>query len=188
MGERVLIHAAGSGVGTAAIQLACATGAIVYGTSRTPEKLERARDLGLDVALAAQDFATQVQHQTAGQGVQLILDFMGASYLAQNIQALANWGRIVVLATLGGSQGQVPLGLLMAKRLTIKGVTLRTRTLEEKMAATSAFTREVLPLLANGTVKPVIERVYPLHEIAAAHTTLAANQTFGKLILTLDER
>jgi putative PIG3 family NAD(P)H quinone oxidoreductase len=186
LGERVLIHAAGSGVGTAAIQLASATGATVFGTSRTPDKLERARALGLDVALAAPDFAAETLRLTDGQGVHLILDFMGASYLEQNVQALANWGRMVVLATLGGSQGQIPFGLFMGKRLTLKGVTLRTRTLEEKMAATSAFARGVLPLLASGKVKPIIESTYPLHEIGTAHTTLAANQTFGKLVLTID--
>lgn len=102
MGERVLIHAAGSGVGTAAIQLAHATGATTFGTSRTTNKLERAKPLGLDVALSARDFAAEVNSVTNGEGVHLVLDFIGAPYLEQNLAAIAMWGRIVYLATLGG--------------------------------------------------------------------------------------
>lgn len=185
MGERVLIHAAGSGVGTAAIQLAKAVGATVFGTSRTPAKLEQARELGLDYGLAAQDFAEEIQRLTKHEGVHVVLDFMGASYLAANMQALGNWGRMVVLATLGGIQGELPINLLMGKRLSIKGVTLRTRTLEEKLAVTRAFATSVLPLLASGQVRPIIERVYPLADIGAAHAAMGENQNFGKLIVTL---
>lgn len=185
MGERVLIHAAGSGVGTAAIQLAKAVGATVFGTSRTPAKLEQARALGLDYGLAAQDFAEEIQRLTKREGVHVVLDFMGASYLAANMQALGNWGRMVVLATLGGIQGELPINLLMGKRLSIKGVILRTRTLEEKLAVTRAFATSVLPLLASGQVRPIIERVYPLADIGAAHAAMGENQNFGKLIVTL---
>lgn len=186
MGERVLIHAAGSGVGTAAIQLAQAAGATTFGTSRTPAKLERARELGLDFALAAQNFAAEVQRLTNEQGVQVVLDFIGAAYLEQNMQALGNWGRMVILATMGGTQGALPIGLLMGKRISVKGVTLRTRTLEEKLAVTRAFAAGVLPLLASGKIRPIIERSYPLAEISAAHTAMGANENFGKLVITLD--
>jgi putative PIG3 family NAD(P)H quinone oxidoreductase len=186
MGERVLIHAAGSGVGTAAIQLAKATGATVFGSARTPAKLERARELGLDAGLSAQNFAAEVHALTGGQGVHVVLDFVGAAYLEQNLQALGNWGRMVILATLGGTTGNLPIGLLMGKRISLKGVTLRTRTLEEKLAVTRAFATSVLPLLASGKVKPVIERVYPLAEIGSAHAAMGENQNFGKLILALD--
>jgi NADPH2:quinone reductase len=185
MGERVLIHAAGSGVGTAAIQLARATGATVFGTSRTPAKLEQARALGLDFALSAQDFAAEVQRLTSNQGVHVVLDFVGGAYLEQNLQALASWGRMVILATMGGTQGNLNIGLLMGKRISVKGVTLRTRTLDEKLAVVRAFATSVLPLLASGKIKPVIERVYPLEEIGAAHTAMGENRNFGKLILTL---
>jgi NADPH2:quinone reductase len=185
MGERVLIHAAGSGVGTAAIQLARATGATVFGTSRTPAKLEQARALGLDFALSAQDFAAEVQRLTSNQGVHVVLDFVGGAYLEQNFQALASWGRMVILATMGGAQGNLNIGLLMGKRISVKGVTLRTRTLDEKLAVVRAFATSVLPLLASGKIKPVIERVYPLEEIGAAHTAMGENRNFGKLILTL---
>ena len=185
IGERVLIHAAGSGVGTAAIQLAHAAGASVFGTSRTPEKLERARALGLDVALSHQDFAATVNHLTDGNGVHVVLDFIGAAYMAQNLEALGMWGRIVFLATMGGAQANVNLGMLMGKRISMRGVTLRTRTLEEKLAVTRRFATHVLPLLASGKVQPVIEHVYPLHEIAAAHTAMGENRNFGKLVISV---
>jgi len=185
MGERVLIHAAGSGVGTAAIQLAHAAGASVFGTSRTPEKLERARHLGLDVALSNQDFAAAVNRLTGGTGVHVVLDFIGAAYIAQNLEALGMWGRMVFLATMGGAQANVNLGLLMSKRISMRGVTLRTRTLEEKLAVTRRFATHVLPLLKNGKVHPVIERVYPMHEIAAAHTVMSENRNFGKLVISV---
>ena len=185
MGERVLIHAAGSGVETAAIQLAHAAGASVFGTSRTPEKLERARHLGLDVALSDRDFAAAVNRLTSGNGVHVVLDFIGAAYMAQNLEALGMWGRMVLLATMGGAQANVNLGMVMGKRISMRGVTLRTRTLEEKLAVTRRFATHVLPLLASGKVQPVIDHVYPLHEIAAAHTAMGENRNFGKLVISV---
>ncbi|MGI9058122.1 MAG: NAD(P)H-quinone oxidoreductase [Ktedonobacteraceae bacterium] len=186
MGERVLIHAAGSGVGTAAIQLAHATGATTFGTSRTANKLERAKPLGLDVALSARDFAAEVNSVTNGEGVHLVLDFIGAPYLEQNLAAIAMWGRIVYLATLGGVQANLDLRLVMGKRVSIRGCTLRTRTLEEKLAVTRRFATSVLPLLANGKVRPIIEQVYSMAEIGAAHATMAENKNFGKLVVRMD--
>lgn len=186
MGERVLIHAAGSGVGTAAIQLAHAVGATTYGTSRSPHKLEQAKPLGLDMGLSDQNFAAEVNRLTNGAGVHVIIDFIGAPYMAQNIEALASWGRLVLLATLGGTQATVNLGAVMGKRIQIRGCTLRTRTLEEKLAVTRRFATQVVPLLARGIVKPIIEQVYPLAEIAEAHHAMAENKNFGKLILRVD--
>jgi NADPH:quinone reductase len=183
MGERVLIHAAGSGVGTAAIQLAHAAGATTFGTSRTPDKLERAKALGLDVGLSNQNFAEAVNRLTGGGGVHVIIDFIGAPYMEQNLQALAMWGRMVFLATMGGTQANVNLGMLMGKRVSMRGVTLRTRTLEEKLAVTRRFATSVVPLLANGKVKPVIEHVYAFEEIGEAHRTMGENKNFGKLIV-----
>jgi NADPH:quinone reductase len=185
MGERVLIHAAGSGVGTAAIQLARATGATTFGTSRTPDKLVRARELGLDVGLSNIQFATEIQRLTNGGGVHVVLDFIGAAYLEQNLEALAPWGRIVFLATMGGTHADVNIGMLMSKRLTLRACTLRTRTLEEKLAVTRRFAMRVLPLLASGQVKPIIEQVYPLKEIGIAHAAMGENKNFGKLIVTV---
>lgn len=185
MGERVLIHAAGSGVGTAAIQLAHAVGATTFGTSRTPSKLERAKALGLTYSLSDKNFADEVKRLTQGAGVHVIIDFTGASYMAQNLDALASWGRIVFLATLGGTQANVNIGLLMSKRIQMRGCTMRTRTLEEKLAVTRRFTTQALPLLANGSIKPIIEQVYPMHDIAEAHRAMAENKNFGKLIISI---
>jgi NADPH2:quinone reductase len=186
IGERVLIHAVGSGVGTAAIQLAHAAGATTFGTSRTPHKLELARTLGLDVGLSDQNFASEVIRLTRGEGVHVVIDFIGAPYMEQNLQALAMWGRMVFLATMGGVQANVNLGLLMGKRISMRGVTLRTRTLEEKLAVTRRFATSVLPLLASGRVKPIIEQVYPLREIGEAHRVMGENRNFGKLVVRVD--
>lgn len=186
MGERVLIHAAGSGVGTAAIQLAHAVGATTYGTSRTPGKLEQAKPLGLDVALADKGFADEVKRLTDSGGVHLIIDFVGAAYMEQDLAAMAPWGRIVFLATLSGTQANVNLGMVMSKRIQIRGCTLRSRTLEEKLAVTRLFATQVVPLLEKGIVKPIIERAYPLDRIAEAHGVMAENKNFGKLVLVVE--
>jgi len=186
MGERVLIHAAGSGVGTAAIQLAHATGATTFGTSRTQSKLERARQLGLDFGLSSQNFAAEVNRLTNNGGVHVVLDFIGAPYLEQNLDALTTWGRIVFLSTMGGVQANVNLGMLMSKRISMRGCTLRTRTLEEKLAVVHRFATSVLPLLAKGKVKPVIEQVYAMEEVGKAHVEMGENKNFGKLIVRVD--
>lgn len=187
IGERILIHAAGSGVGTAAIQLAHAVGATVFGTSRTPAKLEQAKALGLDYGLSGQQFLDEVKRLTNGEGVHMVLDFIGALYMKQNLQALALQGRLVFLSTLGGADASVDLRLVMSKRLQIRGCTLRARSLEEKLGVTRRFATQVVPLLARGTIKPVVEHVYPLHEVAAAHLAMGENRNFGKLILNIDE-
>ena len=186
MGERVLIHAVGSGVGTAAIQLAYEAEAMTFGTSRTPHKLELARELGLDVGLSDQNFAAEVSRLTNGEGVHVVIDFIGAPYMEQNLQALAMWGRMVFLSTMGGVQASVNLGLLMVKRISMRGVTMRTRTLEEKLVVTRRFAIDVLPLIANGKVRPVIEQVYPLEEIGEAHKVMGENKNFGKLVVRVD--
>jgi len=186
MGERLLVHAAGSGVGTAAIQLAHAAGVTTFGTSRTPSKLEQAKSLGLDVGISHQNFAAEVNRLTEGAGVHVVLDFIGAAYLEQNLEALTTWGRIVFLATMGGFQANVNLGMLMSRRISMRGVTLRTRTLEEKLAVTRRFATSVLPLLASGKVRPIIDNVYPLEQIGEAHRVMGENLNFGKLVLRVD--
>ncbi|HEY0078840.1 MAG TPA: NAD(P)H-quinone oxidoreductase [Pyrinomonadaceae bacterium] len=190
MGERVLIHAAGSGVGTAAIQLARAAGAgAVYGTARTADKLERARAFGLDRGVAVGDdprvFADAVREWTAGAGVQIILDLVGASYLAANLDALAHRGRLMLVGTLGGASAPLDFGVAMQKRLRITGTVLRSRTAEEKAAAVRLFAAHVCPLLARGTLSPVIDHIYPLDQIRAAHQRLESNESFGKIVVTV---
>lgn len=185
-GESVLIHAVGSGVGTAALQLAKAFHARTLGTSRSAAKLERARGLGLDVAIdtSREDFVAVVKRETDGAGVDVVLDLVGGPFLAGNIQALARGGRMIVVGLTGGRSATIDLGALLNKRLTIVGTVLRARSLQEKIAVTAAFAQEVLPLLEAGMVHPVIERSYPLAEAAAAHRHLEANGVFGKLVLT----
>lgn len=186
MGERLLVHAVGSGVGTAAVQLAKAAGATVYGTSRTPNKLVRAKELGLEVGLGEKNFAAEVKQLTNGAGVHVVLDFVGGNYMEQNLEVLTTWGRLVFLATMGGTHADVNLGLVMVKRLQIRGCTLRSRTLEEKLAVTRRFATQVIPLLASAEVRPIVEEVFPLDQVAKAHIAMADNRNFGKLILRID--
>ena len=123
---------------------------------------------------------------TEGAGVHVVLDFIGAAYLEQNLEALTTWGRIVFLATMGGFQANVNLGMLMSRRISMRGVTLRTRTLEEKLAVTRRFATSVLPLLASGKVRPIIDHVYPLEEIGEAHRVMGENRNFGKLVVRVE--
>jgi NADPH2:quinone reductase len=189
MGERVLVHAAGSGVGLAAIQLARACGAIAYGTSRTAEKLERARGFGLDEGVAVGDdpaiFAEAVREWTSRAGVEVILDLVGGSYLAANLEALGMKGRLMLVGTTGGQSAALSLGVVMGKRLRIMGTMLRGRSLEEKASATRRFAAHVVPLLARGIVRPVIDKVYSMDEVRAAHERMESNASFGKIVLKL---
>ena len=186
-GWPVLVHAVGSGVATAALQLAQAAGATVIGTSRSAEKLERAKAFGLAhgilVGREEPRFADEVRRLTGGDGVPVILDFVGAAYAPENVAALAQRGRIIVIGTLGGRQAQVDFALLMRKRGEVIGTVLRPRPLEEKLRATRSFAKDVLPLLAAGRVKPIVDAVFPLDRVREAHERMERNDTFGKLVL-----
>ncbi len=190
MGEHLLVHAAGSGVGLAAIQLAHAAGAIVCGTSRTHEKLERAREYGLDETVAVGDdpsrIALAVREWTRGAGAQVILDLVGAKYLAANLDALALKGRLLFVGTTAGASAQLDFGLVMRKRLKIIGTVLRSRSTEEKATATRLFSEHVLPLIERGRVRPVIDKIYNMEEVRAAHMRLESNESFGKVVLMID--
>lgn len=192
MGESVLVHAAGSGVGTAAIQLARAAGASgAYATARTKEKLERAREFGLDEGVRVGDdpkvFAEAVRDWTKGRGVDVILDLVGASYLSANLEALAQRGRMILVGTLGGASAALDFRAAMRKRLTIKGTVLRARSTEEKARAVRRFASEVVPLFERGALRAVVDSVFPLEEARRAHLRLESNETFGKVILKLDD-
>ncbi len=186
-GGTVLVHAAGSGVGTAALQIAKAMGGTVVGTARTADKLERAKALGLDHALLlgkeAPRFADEVKRITGRRGVPVVIDFVGAPYMAENLASLAPQGRIVVVGTMGGPKATVDLGVLMRSRGSVVGTVLRPRPLYEKIQATQAFARDVLPLVASGKVKPVLDRAWPAVEVQAAHEQLERNDSFGKVVL-----
>lgn len=191
MGERVLVHAAGSGVGLAAIQLAHAAGATVYGTSRTPEKLERAREYGLDEAVAIGDdparMVEAVRAWTNEAGVDVVLDLVGAKYLAANLDALALRGRMMLVGTTSGASATLDFGRVMSKRLKLVGTVLRARSVEEKAYATRRFAAHVVPLLASGAVRSVIDKIYNLSEVRAAHERLESNESFGKVVLIITD-
>ncbi len=186
-GWPVLVHAVGSGVSTAALQIAKAAGATVIGTSRTAEKLDRARALGLDHGiLVTKDeprFADEVKKVTGRRGCPVILDFVGAPYAAENLAALAPGGRVVVIGTMGGAKATLDLSLLMRARGAVVGTVLRPRPIEEKIAATQSFAKDVLPLVAAGKVKPVVDAVVPAARAREAHERMEKNETFGKLVL-----
>lgn len=184
-GESVLIHAAGSGVGTAAVQIARAMGCLVLGTSRTADKLEKSRELGLDVAIVSPSgtFADDVKAHTRGDGVRVILDLLGAKALAENLAAVARRGTIVEVGLLTGARGEIDLSALLAKRATIVGTTLRARPLEEKVAATRLFAAQVVPWLERGVVRPVLDSTFALEDVRKAHERLASNGSFGKVVL-----
>ncbi|MBW3629049.1 MAG: NAD(P)H-quinone oxidoreductase [Gemmatimonadetes bacterium] len=183
-GETLLIHAVGSGVGTAAIQLARVAGLTTYGTSRTPGKLRRALDLGLDVALDASDgWAGLLLQQTGGGGVSAVLDLVGGAYLADNLRVLSPRGRVIVVGTVAGGKAELDLGLLLRKRLHLIGTVLRSRPLEEKIALAREFSDRALPLLEAARIRPVIDRVLPFSAIRQAHQVMESNDTFGKVAL-----
>jgi len=187
-GETVLIHAVGSGVGTAAVQIARAIGARSIGTARTSGKLDRARELGLDEGIVvdgAGSFADEVRRRTGGHGVDVVVELVGGSYVAQDLACIAAKGRIVVIGMMGGSRVDFDLGLLMRKRVEVRGTMLRSRPLEEKILAALALDRHLAPLFARGALKPIVDRVLPLASAAEAHRAMQSNETFGKVVLTV---
>jgi NADPH:quinone reductase len=185
MGERVLIHAVGSGVGTAAVQLAHAAGALTIGTSRTAEKLKRAAELGLEVGIdtSTEDLAEAVNQATYGSGVQAVLDLVGGKLFEASLRVLALRGRLIVVGTTGGAKAEIDLGLILRRRLQLIGTVLRSRPLEEKIALAREFSRAVLPLFSSGRIRPVVDTVFPFSEIRAAHERMESNESFGKIVL-----
>jgi putative PIG3 family NAD(P)H quinone oxidoreductase len=190
MGECVLIHAAGSGVGTAASQLVHAAGAVAYGTSRTADKLERAKEFGLTESVVVEkdssEFVEAVKRWTNEAGVGVVLDLVGAAYLTANLDSLALRGRLIFVGTTSGAKAEIDYAVVMRKRLRIMGTSLRTRSIEEKATATRLFAQHVVPLLASGKVRPVIDSVFPFDEVRAAHQRIESNESFGKVVLMID--
>jgi len=183
-GESVLVHAVGSGVGTAAVQLGRALGAYTIGTARTADKLERARQLGMDEGIAVEggSFAAAVK-QRVPAGVDAVLELVGGKYLDEDLRAVKTLGRIVLVGLMAGAKAELDLGALLRKRITITGTVLRSRPLEEKLAAMRAFEAQVVPLFARGKLAPVVDTVLPLEQAAAAHQRMASNAGFGKIVL-----
>jgi putative PIG3 family NAD(P)H quinone oxidoreductase len=183
-GRWALVHAGASGVGTAAIQVAKAVGARVIATC-SAGKVQACRDLGADevVDYGAEDFVAAAARVTGGSGVDVVLDVVGGDYTERNVAALAVQGRIVQVGLLAGRAGAFNVGMLLPKRASIIGTVLRPRPLEEKIALTRRFAAEMLPLFDTGALKPVIDSVVPVADIAAAHERLAANASVGKIVL-----
>lgn len=188
-GDTVLIHAVASGVGLAAVQLVRARGGVALGTSRSVAKTERARELGMDDGFDAgtglDALADWVRQRTGGRGANVALDLVGGPYLRPTIDALAPGGRVILIGTVAGGEATIPLGAVLRKRLTIRGTVLRSRALDERTRDARAFASEVVPLLQSGTVQPVIDRVFPLDQIAEAHRLVESNATVGKVVVRM---
>jgi len=186
-GETLLMHGGGSGIGTLAIQLATAAGARVAVTAGSAAKLDRCRALGADVTInyREQDFVESLRAATDGHGADVILDLMGASYLARNVSALAVNGRLVVIGLQGGARAELDLGQLMGKRAAVLGTTLRARPDEEKAAIVRSVREHVWPLLESGRVVPVVDQVLPVDQAAEAHRLVEAGAVVGKVVLSV---
>jgi putative PIG3 family NAD(P)H quinone oxidoreductase len=186
-GERVLIHAGASGVGTAAIQLARTAGAHVLTTAGSDEKLMRCRELGAQQTInyKRESFRERVAEATGGRGVDLILDFVGAPYWDDNLASLALDGRLALIGFLGGSRAQLDLGPILGKRLHVFGTTLRRTPMPQKVALTDAFAAFALARFDNGELQPVIDSTLPLEEAAEAHRLMESNNTTGKIVLRM---
>ncbi len=184
-GESMLVHGGGSGVGTAAIQLAVAHGAVPYATAGSDEKVRRCLELGARHALnhRSEDFEAVVMHCTGGAGVDVILDWIGAPYLQKHLRLLKEKGRLVMIGLMGGTRAEIPLDLLVAKRLRMVGSVLRSRPDAERAEIVRGFEERVLPWLRDGVVKPVVHRILPMAEVAQAHEILRESRHFGKVVL-----
>ncbi|GAA2581408.1 NAD(P)H-quinone oxidoreductase [Streptomyces tubercidicus] len=186
-GETLLVHGGASGIGTMAIQLAKAVGARVAVTAGGPEKLARCAELGADILIdyREQDFVQEIRKATDGKGADVILDIIGAKYLQRNVKALAVSGRLAIIGLQGGVKAELNLAALMAKRAAITGAGLRARPLNEKAAIVAAVREHVWPLIANGQVRPILDRVIPMADAAEAHRVVDASAHVGKVVLTV---
>jgi NADPH2:quinone reductase len=184
-GERLLVHGGTSGIGTTAIQLAHARGASVYATAGTDEKVAACRRLGAVRAInySTEDFVAAIRDATRGEGVDVVLDIIGAEYLPKNLDCLRLNGRLVQIGVMGGSKTTLDLKVVLQRRLTITGSTLRPRTVAEKAAIARALEREIWPLLEGGIVKPIVHAELPLDRAAEAHRELESGRVIGKLVL-----
>jgi putative PIG3 family NAD(P)H quinone oxidoreductase len=184
-GETVLIHGGAGGVGTAAIQLAHRAAARVLVTAGSMERLLRCRELGADAGInhRKEDFVTRTREITAGRGADVILDVMGAAYLEPNLRALASDGRLVIIGMQGGIRAEIDLNTLLSKRLTAYGTMLRNRPVEQKAQIVQRVVSDVLPGLADCSLRPVIDRVLPLDRVVEAHRAMEEDSPFGKIVL-----
>ncbi|MEP6883409.1 MAG: NAD(P)H-quinone oxidoreductase [Gammaproteobacteria bacterium] len=186
-GDIVLIHGGTSGIGTTAIQLATAWGARVFATAGSDVKARACERLGAvrGINYHTEDFVEVMRAQTGGKGVDVTLDMVAGSYVARNLEIAALEGRIVVISLLGGSKAEINMGMILTKRLTLTGSTLRARTVAQKAAVAAAVRKNVWPLLAAGRVRPVIHATFPLAEACEAHRLMETSNHIGKIVLTI---
>jgi putative PIG3 family NAD(P)H quinone oxidoreductase len=186
-GDTLLVHGGAGGVGSFAIQLGAALGARVLATAGSAEKLTLCRELGAHVAISYrdEDFVEVVKEATDGAGADVVLDNMGAAYLSRNVAALATEGRLVVIGLQGGTKAEIDLNALMRKRAAVIGTTLRARPVGEKATICAAVVEHVWPLVADGMIRPVVGRSFPLAEAAAAHRLVESGESTGKVLLTV---
>ncbi len=186
-GETVLIHGGSGGIGTAAIQIARASGARVFATARTAEKCKACEDLGCERAInySEEDFVEVAKALTGDDGVDLIIDIVGGDYTERNLRALALEGRLVQVAVQGGAKPEVPLFVIMQKRITLTGSTLRPRTVAQKGAIADALRETAWPWFEDGTVKPLVFKTFPLNDAAKAHELMESSAHIGKIVLTV---
>ena len=183
-GETLLIHAVGSGVGISALQMAKLRGNIVMGTSRTTDKLDRCKELGLDHGLTTSEgpvFADKLKELTGGASV--VLDLVGGNYFPESLAALALKGRIVLVGLTAGRKSEIDLGMTLQKRARVIGTVLRARPIEEKESATRAFAEAFFSAFETGPIKPVIDRTFPAEQAKTAYDYLASNESFGKIVI-----
>ena len=187
-GEILLVHGGASGIGTTAIQLATALGSRVFATVGGVDKIQACLDLGAErvIDYREQDFVQTVKEVTRNRGVDVILDMVGGDYMQRNLSALAVEGRLVFIAFLRGAKVELNLAPVMMKRLTITGSTLRARPIEDKAPIAAALQKTVWPLLASGAIRPIIDRIFPFTEAAAAHALMESNRHVGKILLQVD--
>ncbi|MDB4940753.1 MAG: Quinone oxidoreductase [Labilithrix sp.] len=189
-GDTVLVHAVGSGVGTAAVQIAKAIGARSIGTARTEGKLARARELGMHEGLVPEQqsqgpaFAARVKELTGGAGADVVLDLVGGGYTPESLACLSEKGRLVLVGLLAGTRAEIDLALFLRRRSRMLGTMLRARPLEEKILAAQLLDHRMAPLFAAGQLAAVVDRVLPLGQAAEAHAYMASSEGFGKIVLT----
>jgi NADPH2:quinone reductase len=188
-GETLLVHGAASGIGTTAIQLARLMGVRVWGTAGSDERCRAAETLGAEQVFnyRQSDFEIGVRDATAGRGVDVILDMVAGSYVSRNLRCLADDGRLVIIALLGGARDQVDLSQILRRRLTITGSTLRPRPVAFKAAIAKALHEHVWPAFADGRIRPVLSAAFPLEQAARAHALMEASGAVGKIVLTVGQ-
>jgi putative PIG3 family NAD(P)H quinone oxidoreductase len=183
--QAALVHGGGSGIGTAAIQLVKAAGGVAIVTAGSDEKCQRCRELGADLAVnyRSQDFVEPARGASGGSGVDVVLDSIGATYLERNLAALRTGGRLILIGLMGGARAELNLAVLLTRRLQVIGSTLRARPVEQKAELTRAFSSRFGSALADGRVRPVVDRVLTLDQAAEAHRVMRASHHFGKIVL-----